>query len=67
MRMRDILVLVVLIGFLLVVLVVGYICYPFFASKPNQRTYTQAELELIGEEIEREILALRKYPGTSQN
>jgi hypothetical protein len=56
-----------LIGFLLVILVGGYIGYPLFAKEIGQRqVYTEEELQSIGEGIEREILALRKYPDQTK-
>jgi hypothetical protein len=59
--------MVFLIGLLLVILVGAYISYPFFASKiGNRQTYTKEELRIVEEEIEREILALRKYPNNSE-
>jgi uncharacterized membrane protein YqhA len=55
--------MVVLVGLLLVVMVGGYIGYPLFVDKLMQRhSWTREQLQSIEAEIEREILALRKYP-----
>jgi hypothetical protein len=59
--------MVFLIGLLLVILVGGYIGYPFFADKIRHRqTYTKEELRIVEEEIEREILVLLKYPDDTK-
>jgi len=52
------------VGLLLVILVGGYIGYPFLVAKMVQRQpWTLEQLQSIEADIEREILALRKYPG----
>ncbi len=51
--------------FLLIVLVGGYIAYPFFKKKTGQPIYAKTQLQRIEEEIEQEILALRKYADVS--
>ena len=57
--------MIFLIGFLLILLVGGYIGYPLFVKKIGQQTYTNEQLRSIEEEIEREILVLRKYPDNN--
>ena len=58
--------MVFFVGFLLIILVGGYIGYPFFMKGTDQQSYTQEQLQCIGEEIEQEILALRKYPDKTE-
>ena len=55
--------MVFVVGFLLVLVVGGYIVYPLCAKDLGQRRGENTdEYERIGEEIEQEILALRQYP-----
>lgn len=58
--------MVFLVGFLLIILVAGYIGYPLFVKEIGQQTYTREQLQGIEEEIEREILVLRKYPDKTE-
>ena len=56
--------MVFLVGLLLVILVSGYIGYPFLVAKlTQQHRCTREQLQHIEADLEREILALRKYPG----
>jgi hypothetical protein len=57
--------MVFLIGFLLILLVAGYIGYPLFIKGSSQQIYTREQLQRIEEEIEQEILVLRKYPDNN--
>jgi hypothetical protein len=57
--------MVFLVGFLLILLVAGYIGYPLFIKMTGQQTYTREQLQRIEEEIEQEILVLRKYPDNN--
>jgi hypothetical protein len=55
--------MVFLIGILLVILVGGYIAYPLCVKETGQHSpYTKEEVQHVGEEIEREILAVRQHP-----
>ena len=58
--------MVFLVGFLLIILVGGYIGYPLFAKWTDQQLYTRKQLQSIKEEIEREILVLRKYSDKTE-
>jgi hypothetical protein len=55
--------MVVLVEFLLVILVAIYIAAPFLGrGRYPQSLFTTEQLEHLGEELEQEILALRKHP-----
>ena len=58
--------MVFLVGFLLIILVGGYIGYPLFVKRTGQQLYTKEQLQSIEEEIEREILVLRKYSDKTE-
>ena len=58
--------MVFFVGFLLIILVVGYIGYPLFVKRTAQQLYTREQLQSIEEEIEQEILVLRKYSDKTE-
>jgi hypothetical protein len=58
--------MVFFVGFLLIILVGGYIGYPLFAKGREQQFCTREQLQRIEEEIEREILVLRKYSDKTE-
>ena len=55
--------MVIVVGILLVLLVGGYISYPLFMKNDDSGLIVnEKQLQKIGEEIEQEVLTLRKYP-----